>query len=171
MADKKHNTPFSLNDDSSPVKRVGDGLKVPDGYFESFAARMADALPRRDEFENPVVLQKPTLWTRVRPYAYMAAMFAGVWLMLHLFTVLSTANPDGDLSIEKNSDLAKAVENEQFLEDYVIDDLNNWDILNTMVEDSVDVYALTDSLYNANPDPFASIPDEPGAGDGQNSDL
>lgn len=147
------------NDIFDREKRLSDGIKAPDGYFEDFADRMAAALPDRPELESPQAeVKRPKLWTRIRPYAYMAAMFAGVWLMLHIFTLM-TNKGDGGLSLEKTPDLARAVENEQFVEDYVIDDINNWDLLDSMMADSISIYDLTDSIYNANPDPTA-LPDK-----------
>ena len=45
-----------------------DGMTVPDGYFEDFAARMSAMLPERPEAESTVrILERPTLWTRIRP--------------------------------------------------------------------------------------------------------
>jgi hypothetical protein len=80
----------------------------------------------------------------------MAAMFAGVWCMLKMFTLMSSS--ESDLSITGNPALASAVCDEQFVEDYVIDDVSNWDIYDYMIEDSIDVYNLQDSIYNANPE-------------------
>jgi hypothetical protein len=70
--------------------------------------------------------------------------------MLKMFTLMSST--EGDLSINGNTVLANAVSNEQFVEDYVIDDVSNWDIYDYMLEDSIDVYNLQDSIYNANPE-------------------
>lgn len=75
--DKKSDILTKLGKDS--------GFKVPEGYFADFADKMANSLPER---ELPKVI-KPTRWMRIRPYVYMAAMFAGVWCMLYLFQDLS----------------------------------------------------------------------------------
>ena len=65
-----------------------DGMTVPDGYFDDFAKRMSEMLPERPEAESTVkILERPTLWTRIRPYVYMAAMFAGIWCMFHVFDI------------------------------------------------------------------------------------
>jgi hypothetical protein len=133
-----------------------DGMTVPDGFFEQFAAQMADKLPQRPELENPKSIVAPrSTWQRVRPYVYMAAMFGGVWCMLKMFTLMSST--DADMNLNNNPALASAVCNEQFVEDYVIDDVTNWDIYDYMIEDSIDVYNLEDSIYNANPEP--SLPE------------
>ena len=68
-----------MEKDKDILKQVGrdTGMRVPDGYFESFTSRMVSQL---DNFEV-VEPEKPTVWQRVRPWLYMAAMFAGIALM------------------------------------------------------------------------------------------
>ncbi|GHT63219.1 hypothetical protein AGMMS50239_18720 [Bacteroidia bacterium] len=58
-----------------------DPFRVPEGYFEGFIADIMLKLPERP-VENPKVI---SLWERVKPWVYMAAMFAGIALMLNLF--------------------------------------------------------------------------------------
>ena len=52
------------------------GMSVPEGYFDAFAATMADKLLFRAELESPEVIaeaERPrTVWQKVRPYVYMA---------------------------------------------------------------------------------------------------
>ena len=72
-----------------------DGMTVPDGFFESFAERMASELPSRPEAEvTPVASRPKTLWGSIRPYVYMAAMFAGIWCMLKMFTMMNPGDVD-----------------------------------------------------------------------------
>ena len=56
-------------------------FKTPEGYFENFANGIISQLPDvvRDDSKNI------SLWHRVRPWVYMAAMFAGIALMIRLF--------------------------------------------------------------------------------------
>lgn len=72
-------------EESEILKRIGKdaGFKIPDNYFDDFQARMMDMLP---EVEITEVDDKPTMWVRLRPYVYMAAMFAGVWCMMNVFS-------------------------------------------------------------------------------------
>ncbi|MBR1803974.1 MAG: hypothetical protein IJ775_03600 [Muribaculaceae bacterium] len=72
-------------EESEILKRLGkdSGFKVPENYFDDFQTRMMDMLP---EVEITEVDAKPSMWVRVRPYLYMAAMFAGVWCMMHVFS-------------------------------------------------------------------------------------
>ena len=54
------------------------GFRVPDGYFEDFTIKTMESLPPYPE--QPV-----------KPYVYMAAMFAGIWLTMKMFHDVSTA--------------------------------------------------------------------------------
>ena len=62
---------------------------VPEGYFKSFKTELLKKLP-----EYPEKPQQPRLsvWQRVRPYVYLAAMFAGIWCMMQIFHRVSTPN-------------------------------------------------------------------------------
>lgn len=120
-----------------------DGLTVPPGFFDNFAKEMEAKLPPRAALETSAP-PKRTLWHTVRPYVYMAAMFMGVWCMLSLFTKF-TGTPD-KFNIEANPELATAVSNERFVEDYVIDDINQYDIYDSMLSDSIDMQSIGDSL-------------------------
>lgn len=131
-----------------------DGLTVPDGYFADFASRMMSELPSRPEIENPASVVAPrSFWQRVRPYAYMAAMFAGVWCMLKMFMLMSGAGQE--LTIDKIPSLATAVQNEQFVEDYIIDDVSGFDLYDQMLADSIDFYSPEDSVFMPDFDPYA----------------
>lgn len=63
------------------------GYRVPDGYFDDIYSRISAAkgsLP-----EAPV--EKPvSRWHRIRPYIYLAAMFAGIWCMMKMFSMIQT---------------------------------------------------------------------------------
>ena len=116
-----------------------DGMTVPEDYFASFVAKMTESLPSRDEAENPagIILPPPTLWTRIRPYVYMAAMFAGVWCMLKMFSLMATPS-DANSDIDRNPVLAEALRSDSFISDYIIDDISQWDLIDEMIEDGVD---------------------------------
>lgn len=58
------------------------GWKVPEGYFESVYSEIGSKLPEVPKVERHVEM---TLWQRVKPYIYLAAMFAGIWLMMKVF--------------------------------------------------------------------------------------
>lgn len=84
------------------------GFKVPGNYFNDFNAKLLESLPEVKITEEV----KPTMWVRVRPFIYMAAMFAGVWLMMNIFSIgKSSASSEqraaqisAGVAVEKNAD-------------------------------------------------------------------
>lgn len=62
------------------------GFSVPPGYFESLNAKIMADLPAYPEIQRKVEM---TRWQRLKPYVYLAAMFAGIWLMMNMFNHLS----------------------------------------------------------------------------------
>ena len=75
-----------------------DPFKVPDGYFESFQQTLLANLPNKE----PMVIPKISLWGKMKPWVYMAALFAGAALMVHIF---NSRNEPGLLSA-KGLDIA-----------------------------------------------------------------
>ena len=65
------------------LKRCGteNPFTVPEGYFERFTEQLMEKLPEREAQPEP----KLTLWTRVKPWVYMAAMFCGLMLSVRMF--------------------------------------------------------------------------------------
>ena len=65
------------------LKRCGteNPFTVPEGYFERFTEQLIEKLPEREAQPAP----KLTLWTRVKPWVYMAAMFCGLMLSVRMF--------------------------------------------------------------------------------------
>ncbi len=64
------------------------GFIVPEGYFEEFSIKMTQNLPPYPEIRKP---EKLSVWQRVKPYVYMAAMFAGIWLTMKVFHEVSSS--------------------------------------------------------------------------------
>lgn len=111
------------------IAKKGDGLTVPDGYFDDFALKMSAKLPFREELDKPLAQQtsrKNSAWMRVRPYVYMAAMFAGAWCLIKMFSLMSPTPTE--VTLENYPSLSKALESEEFVDNYIIDDMSSYDI-------------------------------------------
>lgn len=106
------------------------GMTVPDGYFEDFTRRMADMLPEQ-EWESQPQPAKRSLWVKLRPYAYMAAMFAGVWLMLNAVNIIK---PNGDSAMMSDPVIAQAMDDDSFMTDYYMGEFDDYDIVNEMID-------------------------------------
>lgn len=76
---------------NSPLDHANhsDGMKVPEGYFADFQAKMMQQLPQQPAAEEVKVLPR-SFWQRVRPYVYLAAMFAGIWCMMQMFSMIGS---------------------------------------------------------------------------------
>ena len=132
-----------MKEDKDILKTIGrnDGITVPDGYFADFSRRMAAELPERPELAAMAAAHAPrTLWGKVRPYVYMAAMFAGVWCMLKMFTTVTGSRELAP--IDSNPVMAEAFGNDYFMENYVFDDVSDRDIMDEMINDGVDPDSL-----------------------------
>lgn len=119
--------------------RRRDGMTVPQGYFSDFAARMAESLPHtpyEDKDSTETVLRKRTTWQRVRPYVYMAAMFAGVWLMLKMFTTL-TPSADTVPAV-----VAEAASDPAFAFDHIDRNVSHSDLLDDMMQQGIDFESI-----------------------------
>ena len=66
------------------LKKVGtkNPFSVPDHYFEDFTQELMSKLPEK---EPMLPVAEPTLWQRVKPWVYMAAMFCGIMLSVRIF--------------------------------------------------------------------------------------
>lgn len=66
------------------LKKVGtqNPFSVPDHYFEEFTRELMDKLPEKEPLP---LMNEPTLWQRVKPWIYMAAMFCGIMLSVRVF--------------------------------------------------------------------------------------
>jgi hypothetical protein len=74
-----------MKQEESPIlKKLGKepGFNVPEHYFADFSKNLMDSLPEVEITEEV----KPSRWVRLRPYVYMAAMFAGIWCTMKVFT-------------------------------------------------------------------------------------
>lgn len=122
-----------MKDDILTKVNRNDGMTVPDGYFEDFAAKMTTSLPQMEwEKPQPKVLPR-SVWQRIRPYIYLAAMFMGVWCMMKMFDLMRTDSYG--LSIDNNPVLSAAMSNDHFINEYF------------MNEGEVDDYQLMEDLY------------------------
>lgn len=137
-----------------------DGTTVPDGYFDDFALRMAASLPEQEWEREPVVVSR-SVWQKIRPYVYMAAMFLGVWCMMKMADLM---RDDHGLSIEGNPVLTAAVSNDEFIDDYFLNetDLNDSQLMDDLYQTGFDPGVQGDSIVEAS---VAADADEADAGE------
>ncbi|MDR0546648.1 MAG: hypothetical protein LBG77_03555 [Dysgonamonadaceae bacterium] len=74
---------------------------TPEGYFDGLTERIMSQLPERHT-ETPKII---SLWDRVKPWIYMAAMFAGIFLMVNLFTHLQSPSGKSGLNLSSSDEI------------------------------------------------------------------
>lgn len=67
----------------------GNPFTVPENYFAQVKEEIMNRLPEK-EYTAP---QPVSLWDRVKPWVYMAAMFVGLYITINFLTN-NTANDD-----------------------------------------------------------------------------
>lgn len=104
-----------------------NGMTVPEGYFDDFARRMMERIPETVPVPEKVKL---TTWQKIRPYVYMAAMFAGVYLLMNIFTLTAGIGPNNpDDSAPLFADLVNT-NTTGYVDDYLsISDIDLYDDL------------------------------------------
>lgn len=68
--------------------------KVPDGYFDQFHEQLMNSLPEMVPEATPTT--KVTLMARIKPWLYMAAMFAGIIFMAQGIMYIQEQSLDSD---------------------------------------------------------------------------
>lgn len=137
-----------------------DGMTVPDGYFDDFAAKMMASLPEK-EWESPASKVMPrSFWQKVRPYVYLAAMFMGVWCMMKMFDLMRSDSYG--LQIENNPVMTPAIGNDHFINDYFINecDVNDYQLMEDLYETGFDPEE-TDMGMVVDVADSVSLPDSP----------
>ena len=101
-------------EESKILEKFGkeSGFKVPENYFADFNTKLMESLPEVKITEE----EKPTLWVRVRPFVYMAAMFAGIWLMMNIFTVGKKSSADPQ---QRRTQISAGLENEKNVDELI----------------------------------------------------
>ncbi len=73
-----------MKEEDGLLKKVGvrNPFEVPEGYFENFTSDLMRQLPEKSG--TSFAVKAPTLWDKVKPWVYMAAMFAGAALIIRV---------------------------------------------------------------------------------------
>jgi hypothetical protein len=79
-----------MKEEDQLLKKVGTGnpFTAPEGYFEHLTSEVMNTLPEQEV--SPFVVKEVTMWDRVKPWVYMAAMFVGAALIIKV----ASYNPD-----------------------------------------------------------------------------
>lgn len=88
-----------MKEEDTLLKKIGkdNSFKVPDGYFANLTSEVMNRLP--DEETNTIAESPVSMWTKVKPLLYLAAMFVGAALIIRSFSVGNKPVPSADMAM------------------------------------------------------------------------
>lgn len=97
-----------MKEEDSILKKAGkeNAFKVPEGYFENLTSEVMNALPEK---KPTLKVEQPTMWARMRPLLYMAAMFIGAFLIIRI----------GSWTQRTDTNVAEAGDTEMVTDEYI----------------------------------------------------
>lgn len=105
---------------------------------------MISSLPEKQKAAE--ISERQRLWLRVRPYAYMAAMFAGIFCMMKMFDMMRS--PSADLNIDNYPAVTAAIDN-GVLDNDIINSVDDNEIIESLYETGLspeEIYTYEDSI-------------------------
>ena len=111
-----------MNEENKLPPKAGyrNPFKVPEGYFENLTENIMNNLP-----EQHIEKIKVTLWCKIKPWIYMAAMFCGIIFGAKLFIVKPTLPQEMGIETAFNGEqdvlpnmLIDPVSNQTMMDDY-----------------------------------------------------
>lgn len=109
-----------MKEEDNILRKAGleNPFQVPDGYFEQLTSKIMERLPEKEPAGVPE--RQPSLWDKVKPLIYMAAMFAGAALIIRV--ALSDRVAGSDVVAVDDSEVEmeyiNTVVNNSMLDDY-----------------------------------------------------
>ena len=90
-----------MREEENILKKVGteNPFKVPEGYFENLTSEIMAFIP---EETRTKVVKMPTLWDRMKPWAYMAAMFVGAAMLIRIGSSSNEPAITNQLALDDN---------------------------------------------------------------------
>ena len=81
-------------------------FRVPEGFFEGFAEELMSRLPDKTVSEEP---EKISIFTRMKPFLYLAAMFVGAMIMINIIGQKKAGSPENDKGTPDSAGLVSSV--------------------------------------------------------------
>lgn len=102
---KKKRGEESMKEEDSILRKVGTGnsFKAPEGYFENLTSEVMSKLPERERIASDI-RREPTVWERVKPWTYMAAMFIGAALIIRVASTDHKQEAAGEVAATEVTD-------------------------------------------------------------------
>jgi hypothetical protein len=126
-----------MKEEDKLLKKIGTGnpFTAPEGYFEHLTSEVMNRLPEQEA--QQFVTKNVTMWDRVKPWTYMAAMFVGAALIIRIASY--NPNPFDDKQIAA-TDAAATADSEVVYDGYI-----DYAVNQSMLDDYALYVYLTDA--------------------------
>ncbi len=118
-----------MKEEDEILRKCGTGnpFTVPDGYFDHFKENIMEQLP--EKVEQPFVKHHITRWSRVKPWFYMTAVFAGMLLGVRLMLNLTSGNESSETSKHAETEIVTDRYVETMIDHSMMDDYSLYECL------------------------------------------
>ncbi|MGL4993232.1 MAG: hypothetical protein ACRC6R_03725 [Bacteroidales bacterium] len=128
----------SLDDIKQQIGKNG-GFNVPNDYFENLSHNLMDKIPER---KTIAIQSRTTLFEKIKPSLYMAAMFAAIILTLKLFIPRESTSGTTQSEVFASYDMLNDSEVEIYHDYYNDYSLTNYEL------SSMDQYSQVESFVH-----------------------
>ncbi len=116
-----------MKEERQLLEKMGrrEPFTTPEGYFDDLTQRVMSRLPERERADMPEI----SLWSRVKPWIYMTAMFGGLMCSMRIWMDRPEKEPTPALT-ESDASLFSDEERELITDRSMMDDYTLYQYLN-----------------------------------------
>ncbi len=103
---------MNMEKENKIFNQVGNknSFNVPENYFEDFAKNMEKMIDEQEAIDTHIQL---SMWQKLQPYLYLAAMFIGLYISINLFFKPSQSK------IEEKKQMAELITQQEIILDEI----------------------------------------------------
>jgi len=118
-----------MKEEDEILRKCGNGnpFTVPEGYFDHFRENVMQQLPEKEA--RTFKKQHITVWSRVKPWLYMTAVFAGMLMGVHFMLNLSSSDQSSTAPMRAEKEMITDQEVETMMDHSMMDDYSLYECL------------------------------------------
>ncbi|WP_321518691.1 hypothetical protein [uncultured Bacteroides sp.] len=118
-----------MKEEDEIMRKCGNGnpFTVPEGYFDHFRDNVMERLPEKEV----QTFRKPgrTMWSKVKPWFYMTAVFAGMLFGIHFMLNLTSSEESGKSPVRAEKEMVTDQDVDVMMDHSMMDDYSLYECL------------------------------------------
>jgi hypothetical protein len=106
---------------------TGNPFTVPEGYFDHFRESLMEQLPEKEV--QTFIKPHKTMWNKVKPWFYMAAVFTGMLFSIHFMLNLTSSDQPSAASVHAETEVVTDQDVDVMMDHSMIDDYSLYECL------------------------------------------